>query len=166
MIKSFGLVIGIMVGLVLAVLLCRFANNNQNAKTQYDERQKEIRGRAYQYAFHAVLLYEVAMLIVDGWEMLPIDRYLMHFGGIMVGCLVLACYCIWKDVYWGLNNNRRRYIAVFTASVALNVIPIVGALKSGEGLGSSIINLMVLIMLAVILVEMLIKRLVDRGSEE
>ena len=37
--KSLGFATGILIGVILAIILCIFANKNHMAKTQYDERQ-------------------------------------------------------------------------------------------------------------------------------
>ena len=166
--KSLGFIIGITIGIILIVILYRFANTNHKTMTQYDERQKEIRGKAYQYAFYTMVIFEVIMLILEVGEIpLPVDGYILHFAGILIGSLVLACYCIWKDVYWGLNNNRKRYALIFLATAALNAIPLIGALthgglKEGGRFAPPVLNLLVLIMLAILGGELLVKHFVEK----
>ena len=63
--KSTGVAVGLMVGLMIAVIIFKVANTNHKAKTEYDERQKEIRGKAYMYAFYTVVALECVMMIVD-----------------------------------------------------------------------------------------------------
>ena len=169
--KSAGITIGILVGLILAVALILIANNNRKFKTEYDERQLRVRGDAYRYAFYSVIICEVILLILAIGEFtLPIPEYVLHFGGILIGCLVLSGYCIWKDAYWGLNNNLKRYAVVFLATAALNAIPLISSVKSGGKLDlmdGPILNLICLVMLGVLGLEFLVKYLKDKdGAEE
>ena len=50
--RASGMTVGLIVGLILAVILLKFGNTNRKFKTEYDERQKEIRGMAYTYGFY------------------------------------------------------------------------------------------------------------------
>jgi hypothetical protein len=89
--KSASIAIGIMVGLIVAVVLCIYANRNHRAKSEYDERQKEIRGRGYQYAFYAISIYEFIMMVLGiGDIRFPFEPYLFHFAGILIGVIVLS----------------------------------------------------------------------------
>ena len=89
--KSAGIAVGILIGLILAVALILIANNNRKFKTEYDERQLRVRGDAYRYAFYSVIICEVILLILAIGEFtLPIPEYVLHFGGILIGCLVLS----------------------------------------------------------------------------
>lgn len=170
--KSFGYVTGILVGLVIAVILLKYGNTNHKYKTQYDERQKEYRGKAYQYGFYTLLVFEVLTMLPEIGEIsLPIPGYILHFAGCTIGILVITSYCIWKDVYWGLNNNRKRYGIVFLAAGILNAIPVIGALTHGglvrDGkLESPAINLLVLIMMVVISAELLMKAFLEKKEAD
>ena len=106
--KSAGMAVGILVGLIIAVVLIIIANKNRKFKTEYDERQLKVRGDAYRYAFYTVVIWEAILLILAFGEFsFPISAYVLHYAGILAGILVLSGYCIWMDAYWGLNNNRR-----------------------------------------------------------
>jgi len=169
--SSFGVVIGLIVGLIIAVICFKYANTNHKAKTEYDERQKVIRGQAYMYGFYTVLVFECLMLVISiGRLPLPVDEYILHFMGIILGCTVLAVYSIWHDVYWGLNNNRRRYSIVFIICAAINAIPVIASLRTGTLIvnskpSSAFINLLVLIMLLILAIELLIKQIADKKEE-
>ena len=100
---SAGLAVGILIGLIIAILLVRMANTNKKYKTEYDERQLRVRGDAYRYAFYTIVIYEAILAILAVGEItLPIQGYLLHFAGILLGCLVLSGYSIWKvgDKYY------------------------------------------------------------------
>ena len=164
--KSAGITIGILIGLVLAVALILIANNNRKFKTEYDERQLRVRGDAYRYAFYSVIICEVILLILAIGEFtLPIPEYVLHFGGILIGCLVLSGYCIWKDAYWGLNNNRKRYGIILVVAGLLNALPLYMALSTGSGSDFPYVNMLTCIMLLVVGIELLLKHFLDQHSE-
>ena len=85
---------------------------------------------------------------------------------------MLGAFCIWNDVYWGLNNDRKRYIWVIVAALAINVMVAAGSILNGglmeDGkLGMPMLNIMVVIMLFIIMCEMLIKHVMDNyGKSE
>ena len=164
--KSAGLAFGIMIGLILAIALILISNNNRKVRTEYDERQLRVRGDAYRYAFYSVIICEVILLILAFGEVtLPVPDYVMHFGGILIGCLVLSTYCIWKDAYWGLNNNRRRYGIILVVAGLLNAVPLFGALSRRSTLDFPFVNLLTCIMLLVVGVELLLKHFLDRRAD-
>ena len=164
--KSAGLAFGIMIGLILAIALILISNNNRKVRTEYDERQLRVRGDAYRYAFYSVIICEVILLILAFGEVtLPVPDYVLHFGGILIGCLVLSTYCIWKDAYWGLNNNRRRYGIILVVAGLLNAVPLFGALSRRSTLDFPFVNLLTCIMLLVVGVELLLKHFLDRRAD-
>ena len=171
---SVGLAVGILVGLIIAVFLVRMANTDKKVKSEYDERQLRVRGDAYRYAFYTVLIYETILAILAAGRItLPVQSYLVHFAGILLGCLVLSGYSIWKDAWWGINNNRKRYAVVFIVCAVLNLIPVVGSITAGtlmqDGeLTAPFLNAMICFMLLVVGIELLIKHLMDKrsGKEE
>lgn len=168
---SYGAATGILVGLIIAVILFKFANTNHRTKTEYDERQKVIRGQAYMYGFYTIVVYECLMMVLSiGRLDLPVQEYMLHFAGVLLGCMVVGIYSIWHGVYWGLNNNRRRYVIIFAVCALLNAFPVIGALRSGTLMADGkpalpVVNLMVLIMLLVLGIELLIKQVADSRAE-
>ena len=166
MMKSAGLTVGILIGLILAFALILISNNNRKVRTEYDERQIRVRGDAYRYAFYSVIICEVILLILAFGEFtLPVPEYVLHFGGILIGVLVLCTYCIWKDAYWGLNNNRRRYGIILVVAGLLNAIPLFGALSHKTTLDFPYVNLLTCIMLLVVGAELLLKQFLDRRAD-
>ncbi len=170
---SAGITVGLIVGLVIAFVLLKVANTNHRAKTEYDERQQLIRGKGYMYAFYTAVFYQIIMMILSiGGIELPMERYAQDCLGFFLGFIVLAVYCIWNDVYWGLNNNKKTYIIIFIVATIFNIIPVVGPAMSGtlveDGkIGLPIINIMALTMIAIIGIEFLIKKIVsDKAPQE
>ena len=162
---SAGFAIGIMVGLVIVVLLFKYANKDGRIRTEYDERQKTVRGKAYRFAFYAELFAQaVLMWVFMSGIKLPVEDYALLFIAVIFGCLVLATYCIWNDVYWGLNNDRKRYHIIFIIAIILNIIPVAGAVRTGTlfengKLGMPMLNIVVLVMIAYIYLLLLVKKI-------
>ena len=159
-----------MVVAVLCVCLFKFANKDGKVRTEYDERQKAVRGKAYTYAFYTELIAQtlIMFLLMTGVE-LPIEDYALIFIGMILGCEVLCAYCVWNDVYWGLNNDKRRFHIIFVAGIFINALDIVIAAVSGTlvqngKVGMYMLNITVLIMLVLIYIEMLIKSIIDRKA--
>ncbi len=167
-----GVVTGLIIGLIIAFFFIRMNNTDHKLKTEYDERQQILRGRGYMYAFYGFLAYECVMLSISMAEIsLPIPDYILHFGGILIGCTVLGVYCIWNDVYWGLNNNRKRYGFFFVVCAALNAIPVIGSIREGSLVtdgkwNTPVINVMVLLMMLVFGVMLLVKSFIGGRNEE
>ena len=140
--RSAGVAIGILIGLVIAFALIIVANKNRKFKTEYD------------------------MFIVGiGGFSLPIDEYVLHFAGIILGVLVLSGICIWKDAYWGLNNNRKRYGIILVVAGLLNAFPVAAMLMGKSDDSFPWVNLLVCVMLLVVGVELIMKHLVEKRAE-
>lgn len=169
---AIGLAAGLMVGLIIAVALLKVANTDRKIKTNYDERQKVIRYKGYMYGFYTVLIYQVVMVFVHiAGAQLPIEDYALDFTGILLGCIVLCTYCIWKGVYWGLNNDPKRYYIIFAVCIVFNLLPIVipainGTLLEDGKIGLPMLNIMVLIMMAVVLITLAVKGIADKNNTE
>ena len=164
--KSAGVAVGIVFGLILAIALIMIANKNRKIKTEYDERQLRVRGDAYRYAFYTVVIWEVFLFILACDEIrLPIPEYVLHFAGILAGVIVLSSYCIWKDAYWGLNNNRKRYGIILVVAALLNGLPVFFGLKGADGFDFPYVNLLTCIMLLAVGVELLVKHMLDHRAE-
>ena len=110
---SFGMVIGLMVGLVIAAILLKFANKDHRFKTQYDERQEAVRGKGYTFGFWGCMAGAALVMILDcgGFEIA--NRFVMDFFIIFVGLIVQVTYCIWNDGYYGINTNRKRFYTTY-----------------------------------------------------
>ena len=92
----------------------------------YDERQELIRGRAFRYGF-LTLAFSLAAVVL--WEecvgALPIEFSLLMMACLMVGCLVVILYDIWKDAYWGIRQASGSNAAI-VLMVAVMVMQYLG----------------------------------------
>ena len=170
--KGIGFVCGLIIGLILVVLLFRYANTDKKIKTEYDERQEKVRGKAYKYAFYTALAVQALLCCASICQIeIPIEDYILHFIGILFGCLTLGSYCIWNDVYWGLNNNHKRYGFIFAFAIIINILAIIGPAMTGflfeeDGkMGVPALNIVVIIMMSVFGIEYLIKNAIDKKAD-
>ena len=139
--KSASFTAGILFGLLVCIVIFKIANQDHRARTAYDERQKEIRGRGYRAGFYAFMLYELLFTIFGFCGIsVPLEMYQIHLLALVFGGMVLTCYCIWHDAYWGLNNDRRRYYAVFAFLLVLNLLPVVLHAVKGELFEDGVLN--------------------------
>lgn len=123
LITSSSFVIGIMLGLILCVLIFKAFNKNHKAKTQYDERQEALRGRAYKYAAYTAWgLIAFFMAVKTSEVRLPMDDVMALFTIMVISMMVQMSYSIWNDAYWGINNNIRKYVLFFILIAAINII--------------------------------------------
>ncbi|MBO4266673.1 MAG: hypothetical protein J5910_05725 [Lachnospiraceae bacterium] len=167
-VAAFGFAIGLMIAAVVIVILFKFANKDGKVRTEYDERQKGVRGKAYRYAFYTeVFAQAVLMFLYMGGVELPLENYVLQFIAVISGCTVLAVYCIWNDVYWGLNNDHRKYHIIFIVAILLNMLPVIGAIRGGNWgengkLGLPFLNVVVLVLMAIVYAELFIKNIMDK----
>lgn len=114
-IHSVLLVVGL---LVVVVLLCAVVTwiENKIPGTEYDERQKLVKGKAYALAFNAGLLYYIPVTI---WQMLQaeagksfMEMYLVLFLGLWMQMLLFNTYCIFHGA--GLPLSQKSSWAIGT----------------------------------------------------
>jgi len=128
--KATGVVFGLLLGVLIVVVLTRFANKNRKLKTDYDERQEIARGKGFKVAFYSMVGYSVINLILALADLpLPMEPAVQAFSYLAIGVMVDIIYCIWNDCYWGMNNNKKKYIIFMLAAGLLNlIVPIRAAL--------------------------------------
>ena len=165
-----GITIGIIVGLIIVVFLLRWFNRDRNLKTEYDERQQQIRGQAYKIAFYALVIFEAFIGILSIGIDLPAEPFVLHILAIFFGITVQVCYCVWNGAYVGLNTNMHRFVPLMIVISLFNFFVFVmrwrdgGVFENGK-LQEPVINLLCALMFAVIGIVGLIRKLADREVE-
>lgn len=168
--KLFGAIVGFAVGIILVIIVAKFANKNKKVKTEYDERQKLLRGEGYKYGFYAVLAYAaVTSLLGIANVSLPMEPSVYGFSYVFVGVVVDVGYCIFHDCYWGLNNNRVKWLLVMLFAAIINIITTVGAILNGEFFNNGMIsspgiNMFCSLLLIILAVCVLIKSIIENGE--
>lgn len=163
---------GILVGLLISIFVVKYFNKDGKFKTKYDEKQEIARGKGFMYGFYAMMIYEAFMAVISlGDFELPIYGVTVHFLGIFIGIVVLETYCIFKDAFIGLNTNGPRYAAVCVVIAVVNLAAAFTGFAEESFLESvcvptKMVSLLCGLMFAVIGVEILIKRFMDKHSDE
>ena len=158
--RSAGLAIGIMVGLIIAVILLKVSNRDKKTMTEYDERQKAI-------AISNVIMLVLGIENMDYIKMLGMNAF---FTPILVGILIQISYSIFNDSYYGLNNNVGRYTAIMTIVSAINIVAGVfewvhGGFIQNGAVYNAFINLEVGVLFIVICIELFIKKAIDKKQD-
>lgn len=167
-----GTICGVLVGLLLAFGILKFCNRNKKAKTEYDERQQRIRGKAYKYGFYTMMIYNLLMgMTAIGDIPLPLSTGIICFCGLMAGACVVIAYTIWNDAYWGINSNPIRYLIIFVLALLINAAIAVKAIVSGDmivdgQLQGAFINLLCALLFVFVAVLLLIKKSVGFDENE
>ena len=169
--QATGLLIGVVLGLIIAAFLIRYMNRDRKWKTEYDEMQQRARGKAFCYAFYTVMILEAILIFVDLFGIrLPMTAAVTHFTLIVIGIVVLACYCIWHDAYVGLNTNMKRYTIIVVVAGAINLLAGIMAIANGTiwmngQLQTPFINLLCAFMLIAISIVMTAKKAAAEREE-
>lgn len=157
--------LGMVLGLVLAVIFKSVIMKGDDVKGNYDERQELVRGRGYKYSFYTMMittfLYYVMQLSGIG---LPMSGDIAMVVTMFIGICVCACYCIWNEGYFALNERIGTFIVIALIGGGINLIMGISAFISGAAVQNGkytfrSINLFVGIMILIICGVMLLKKI-------
>ena len=160
--------LGLIIGIILAIIIIKMFNKDGKAITKYDERQKVVRGEAYKYGFFSILITCGILMVLNTQEgILNVLGDTLFFIPIIIGVIVQVTYSIFKDGYVGLNTNMKRFIIFMTLigllNLGLGILWIVkGEILVNGVLQSGALNLMCAFMFAVIAIELIIKSIIDK----
>lgn len=92
------------------------------------------------------------------------------FLSIVAGVAVFACYCIWNDGYFSLNENRRSLMIVFAVVGIVNIVLGILHIQRGEFLVNgrltfNSLNFFCGILAIIIFVALFLKKLKDDREE-
>lgn len=170
--RVIGFIVGSVFSLVLIAVLMKIMNKNRKIRTEYDERQKLLRGNGYRYGAVVAMLYVFILMFFSlNGVSFPVRQEVIYFSIIFVWALVVTSYCIMTGAYFGLNNDRRRFGIVSVCVVIINLISPVMHIVNGtflqDGMVSApCINLMCVILFLAIAIECLIKDIIERKNGE
>lgn len=159
---------------IIAALIARKIFHRE--PTIYDERQERIRGIAYKYAFATMCIAAVAYIFLCGigFEGI-IESALAVFIIIIAGVMTYACYCIVKGAYFGINNNKTKWIVLDLVIVVINAVCAVGQIANGSYIKNGVLhlagtaNLICAVAFGGVLIALVVKEMKDRkegGGED
>lgn len=171
-----GVVLGMIFGLILVVLLLTLTKKGEDTKCKFDERQELARGRGFKYAFFFMLICNLALFMLEGMEMISGWLVANQVAVVSIlGIVVYACYCIWNDAYFALNENRTFLLVVFAIAGVVNLILGIGGIVASTSTDNSAhrveqpftgLNLLCGIMLMILMGTMLLKKVLKDGKDE
>ena len=146
----FGFILGIACAIVLILILSKGIRKVGGKvemrrtlfnKDSYDERQVIARGKAYKVGFYTLLIYVLAIAMLD--EMMNISIF-MSLGGIWLGVCIafflFAIVCIREDAYMSLYENPKGVILLFLLIGIINIIPGVQFIMNGSVLENGVLS--------------------------
>ena len=174
--KSMAWYIGFGVGVLAVVIICvivgAIRKRSGIRSGEYDERQMAQRGIAFQRAYMTLLLLLCANGVVCGamgihWAQPGVDSLLCMF--VSVGVFVVEC--IRRDAYFTVTQTPRSGILIFTMVTLCQLPATVMHALDGDFIADgqltiSVINPACMVVFAVALVAILIKRGRERQEDE
>jgi len=167
---ALGVFVGVLVGLLLVVVFMKAINRDGKIKTEYDERQKEARGKGYMYGFWAIIIANALLFTFSNSFDMTVLGSTVYFIPILVGVIVQVTYCIFKDAYIGLNNNMTRFVIIMSIVTVFNLFVGVKAYLDGElvkqgTVSSAFVNVLCGGIFLILTIELGIKKILDSRAE-
>lgn len=162
---------GMVVGLILVFIFFKVTKKDGSIKCKYDERQELARGKGFKYSFFTLLIYNVILAFGISAEEKTLNHILVMML-ILLGCgisiAVYVTYCIWKEAYISLNENKTRvliaFILIAIANFFIGFINITNMDSNEISLGW--VNVFCGCLFLEIFAAMGLKKLVNRRKEE
>ena len=128
-----GVCFGFLVGIIIVILFSKKANTNGKIKTEYDERQKVVRGQSFKYGYYTyIILLAIMMLTSMSGIEFPVENAVMYFALLSIGAIVTCVHSILNDAYMGLNNNIKSWIILLIVATIINYAASVAAWIDGR----------------------------------
>lgn len=162
---------GIIAGLLICYVVLKKINKNGKVRTDYDERQKVVRGKAYTWGFYGIVIANAILMLlssVDG--VIKMLGFSAFFIPIFVGIVVQISYSIFKDGYVGQNTNMTKYIIFMTLvsiiNIGFGIYEIVDNTMMVDGvLQNGFLNLLCGALFIIMAIELIIKKVIDKRGE-
>ena len=174
--KSIAWYVGFAVGILAVAIITLIVRTVQKRRGvhpgDYDERQMVQRGAAAQRAFVTLLLLLCVNGIVSGaldvhWAQPGVDSFLCMFASVAV----FVVECIRRDAYFTVSQTPRSGITIFTIVTLCQVPATIMHAVDGDFIADgrvtlAVINPACMVVFAVALVAILIKRSRDKREDE
>jgi hypothetical protein len=116
---------GMLIGLVLVAIILKVTKKDGSIKCKYDERQELARGKGFKYSFFTLLIYNVILAFGISAQETTLNHLILMML-ILLGCgisiAVYVTYCIWKEAYISLNENKTRVLIAFMLIALSNFV--------------------------------------------
>lgn len=174
--KSMAWYIGFAVGILAVAIICMVVRVVQKRRGvqrgDYDERQQVQRGAAAQRAYITLLLLLCLNGIVSGaldvhWAKPGVDSFLCMF----ISVAVFVVECIRRDAYFTVKQTPSSGILIFTIVTLCQMPATIMHALDGDFIADgqltlAVINPACMVLFAIVLIAILIKRRSDKEDEE
>lgn len=129
-----GMAVGIAAAIALVVVAVKRGERYQdkNRPSEYDERQKAARGRAFQLGFFTLLGYNGLCCLLDAAEVRWCEPMNATVLGIFLSATVFVVTAIRLDAYLKMNENLKSTIWLWVLILICNGVPMVMHGLDGE----------------------------------
>ncbi len=165
-----GLIIATGLGGLVVVFLIKITRKDGKIKGQYDERQLQAKGNAFKYGFFTQMFYSLALATFSMAKIeIPVENGVLLILGVLLGIFVYAIYCINKEAYISLNENKKRLTIVFGFIGLINLVLGIQSIVHGRVIVEGIItpavtNLLCAVLILIIAIVMNLHR--SKADEE
>ncbi len=126
---------------VAMVYLLLILSKESKEELRYDERQIAARGKAFQYGFFTLLVYNLLYFVCDLCEVsIPMQPAMVSMIGAFLGALVMSSYCVWKDAYWQLNQRRGGLMCLFILIGVIDVVTGIRVCMRGDAVVDGVVS--------------------------
>ena len=141
---NIGMLVGIAVALGIFAVIAAI-KRKRGKPGEFDERQELIRGKAYQHAFFAVMIFSA----LYGLAVVTVERPLMADGvsaliAMFVGIAVFAVESIVRDAFFTAKNRPKSYIIGYIAVILSQIVNIIGNIREGTLIQDGVLTMNVL----------------------
>lgn len=171
--NQIGFILGAAVGILLLVIYgMAQKKGKKKGWCDFDERQLWARGRAFQYGFLTLVIYDILYGVIY-MEDAPTwcDNFFGNFIGVALAITVFGTCAIWNDAFMNLNQ-RPLVVCIFFGGIGLlNLVGACRYIMEGElivdgKIGMGGINLSCGIVLLLLTIMFCVKQLRDRRETE
>lgn len=160
--------------ILVVVFFVSLIKIKSSREKEFDERELQIRGNAYRYAYSALILFHAFYVIL----LLVVGRPMMADGvgsllSIFLSIAVFAVYCIRHDAFKTMRTERgfRAYAFLLAVVVAINGWSGILAIRRGEVISDGLLQVPVssiccAVTFLVVLIAMLIRRMQQKTEDD
>lgn len=120
--KGFAVgIVAVFVCVAIGILIGKLIHKENKGK--YDERQQKERGRAFKIGFIAYVICTLLAMFLDVYEITAnIEQAYIYLMVLLVPLLVFVLVCIWRDAYFQMGENKKRFFIFGVLALILNVV--------------------------------------------
>lgn len=112
----------IVMGLLVALCWISIWWQKRFPGRDYDERQKQVQGNAYHFAFNVGACYYLSLFIWLSFGETPLDSPAMILVGVMIQAVAYHVYCLMKNAALPLENKGWLMVASYGLICIANIL--------------------------------------------